>query len=49
MVSLMLLKSLFGGSKDKVEARPMTNDIAMLNTDTSVTNTVIILTDPPIA
>ncbi len=39
------LENLLG----KVDAKSMTNDIAMLNTDTGVTNTVIILTDPPIA
>ena len=33
----------------KINVKPMSNDIAMLNTDTGVTNTVIILTDPPIA
>lgn len=32
-----------------LNTKPMNNDIATLNTDTSVTNTVIILTDPPIA
>ena len=33
----------------KINVKPTYNDIAMLNTDTGVTNTVIILTDPPIA
>ena len=33
----------------KINVKPTSNDIAMLNTDTGVTNTVIILTDPPIA
>ena len=45
----MFIKSILEGSKDKVEARPMNNDIAMLNTDTGITNTVIIITDPPTA
>ena len=39
----------YNKNKSRVNAKSMTNDIVMLNTDTSVTNTVIILTDPPIA
>ena len=31
---------------DRVNAKPMSNDIAMLNTDTGITNTTIIITDP---
>ena len=44
-----LYKFQKGKSKVKLDGKPMSNDIAMLNTDTGVTNTVIILTDPPIA
>ena len=32
-----------------INTKPMSNDIAMLNTDTGITNTVIIITDPPTA
>ena len=39
----------YNKNKSKVDAKSTTNDIAMLNKDTGVTNTVIILTDPPIA
>tara|TARA_B100001989_G_scaffold245496_1_gene215337 strand:+ start:1879 stop:3042 length:1164 start_codon:yes stop_codon:yes gene_type:complete len=39
----------YNKNKSKVDAKSMTNDIAMLNKDTGLTNTVIILTDPPIA
>ena len=32
-----------------IDGKPMSNDIASLNIDTGITNTVIILTDPPTA
>ena len=32
-----------------IDGNPMSNDIASLNIDTGITNTVIILTDPPTA
>ena len=41
-----ILENIFN-SDQRVEARPMNDDIAMLNTDTSVTNRVIIITDTP--
>ncbi len=39
----------YNKNKSRVNAKQMSNDIAMLNKDTGVTNTVIIITDPPIA
>ena len=41
-----ILENIFNNDL-KVEARPMNDDIAMLNTDTGVTNTVIFITNPP--
>ena len=35
--------------KSSLNVKPMSNDIASLNIDTGITNTVIILTDPPTA
>ena len=43
-----ILENIFNNDL-KVEARPMNDDIAMLNTDTGVTNTVIFITNPPTA
>ena len=37
----------YNKNKSRVNAKQMSNDIAMLNKDTGVTNTVIIITDPP--
>ena len=39
----------YNKNKSRVNAKQMSNDIAMLNKDTGVTNTVIIITDPPTA
>lgn len=39
----------YNKNKSRVNAKQISNDIAMLNKDTGVTNTVIIITDPPIA
>tara|TARA_S200000501_G_scaffold377451_1_gene435896 strand:- start:967 stop:2421 length:1455 start_codon:yes stop_codon:yes gene_type:complete len=36
----------YNKNKSRVNAKPMSNDIAMLNTDTGITNTTIIITDP---
>ena len=51
-----LRKNVFGNTFFKtgtpgafLNTKPMSNDIAMLNTDTSVTNTVIFITNPPTA
>ena len=37
------------GASSIIDGKPMSNDIASLNIDTGITNTVIILTDPPTA
>ena len=39
----------YNKNKSRVNAKQMSNDIAMLNKDTGVTNMVIIITDPPTA
>ena len=45
-----IFKNMKGDGKGAfLNGKSMNNDIAMLNKDTGVTNTVIILTDPPIA
>ena len=41
------LENILSGSKDGafLNTKPMSNDLAMLNTDTGITNTTIIITD----
>ena len=43
-----ILENIFNNDQ-RVEARPMNDDIAMLNTDTGVTNTVSFITNQPTA